>query len=112
MKLTNLFTTSYGTKLDLNKMIIVDESDHDAINFISRTSKNLGIITKVKKISNKEPLQSGLITVTLGGSYLLSSFIQLEPFYTAQNIIVLEPKKEMSFEEKIFLLYVHYKKSF
>ena len=54
MKLNELFTPSYGTKLDLNKMIIADDMDKDKINFVSRSSKNLGIVAKVKKVSNKE----------------------------------------------------------
>lgn len=102
MKLNELFVPSYGTKLDLNKMTVVDNEDKDAVNFVSRTSKNLGVVAKVKRIPNKEPYPAGLITVTLGGTYLLSSFVQPMPFYTAQNIIVLTPIMKMSFEEKIF----------
>jgi hypothetical protein len=48
------------------------------------------------------PFQAGLITVSLGGSYLLSSFVQPKTFYTAQNVSVLIPKKEMSVTEKIY----------
>jgi hypothetical protein len=77
------------------------ESDYDSINFIGRTARNLGVVTKIKKIKDVEPFQVGLITVALGGS-VLSSFIQPEQFYTVQNIVILTPKKEMSFEEKIF----------
>ena len=102
MKLNKLFVLSYGTKFDLNKMIIAIDADKDKINFVSRSSKNLGVVAKVKKISDKEPHPAGLITVTLGGTYLLSAFVQPNPFYTAQNIIVLTPKNKMSFEEKIF----------
>lgn len=40
--------------------------------------------------------------MTLGGSYLLSSFVQQSPFYTAQNIKVVTPKKNISFNEKVF----------
>jgi len=35
-------------------------------------------------------------------TYLLSSFVQHEVFYTAQNIKVLTPKREMTFGEKVF----------
>jgi len=102
MKITDLFVPSYGTKFDLNKMTIVDNSDRNGINFVSRSSKNLGVVGKVKKLTNKEPYPAGLITVTLGGTYLLSSFVQPEPFYTAQNIMILKPKREMILQEKIF----------
>jgi hypothetical protein len=40
--------------------------------------------------------------VTLGGSYLLASFIQPKPFYTGQNIKVLTPKLSLSDQEKLF----------
>ena len=39
--------------------------------------------------------------MTLGGKYLLSCFVQQQPFYTAQNIKVLTPKVLMSLEERL-----------
>jgi hypothetical protein len=41
--------------------------------------------------------------VSLGGTKLLSSFIQEYPFYTAQNVAVLKPLVEMTFSEKLFM---------
>ncbi len=38
--------------------------------------------------------KKGDITVPLGGSYLLSAFVQDEDFVTAQNVDVLRPKKK------------------
>lgn len=97
--LDTIFRIQYGNQFDLNKL----ESDIDSdINFVSRSSQNLGVVCKVHSFKDKEPFPSGLITVTLGGTYLLSSFVQQEKFYTAQNIKVLAPRNEMSFEEKIF----------
>lgn len=97
--LNTIFDIQYGNQFDLYKL------DHDLsgdINFVSRSSQNLGAICKVHKYNFIEPFPAGLITVTLGGTYLLSSFVQQDKFYTAQNIKVLAPKKEMSFSEKIF----------
>ena len=96
--LKEIFHIKYGNQFDLNKM----EIDKSGINFISRSSRNLGLVTKVERLNEVEPFEQGLITVTLGGTYLLSSFIQPKPFYTAQNIKVLKPKISMSFLEKIF----------
>ena len=96
--LNRVFKVVYGNQLDLNKM----ETDPKGINFISRSSRNLGFAAKVCEIEDKSPFEAGLITVTLGGTYLLSSFIQPEPFYTAQNIKVLSPIKEMRFIEKVY----------
>lgn len=99
LPLNNIFHIQYGNQFDLYKLESNEESE---INFISRTSQNLGVIAKVSKLDNVEPFPAGLITVTLGGSYLLSSFIQEQPFYTAQNIKVLTSKYNMSYKEKLF----------
>lgn len=87
-----------GNSFDLISMDIDNTSD---INFVSRTSENNGVVAKVKKIVDKKPFPAGLITVALGGS-VLSSFVQTEPFYTGYHIMVLEPKEEMTFQEKMF----------
>lgn len=99
VKITDLFEVRYGNQFDLNKMESFEDSQ---INFISRSSHNMGIVAKVEMFNDKEPFPAGLITVTLGGTYLLSSFVQQRQFYTAQNIKVLSPKKEMSDIEKLF----------
>ena len=99
MKLSKLFAFSHGSKLDLNKMKILDSNK--GVNFVGRTARNLGVVAKVEKQDDLEPYQAGSITVALGGS-VLSSFVQLEPFYTAQNIMVLSPIHEMTLQEKIF----------
>lgn len=96
--LSQLFDIEYGNQFDLNKMSQINGD----INFVSRTSENLGVVAKVVRFQEIEPYPAGLITVTLGGTYLLSSFVQQAKFYTAQNIKVLTPKSEMSLEEKIF----------
>ncbi len=97
-KLSEIFDIVYGNQFDLNKM----SSDCDSeINFVNRGSNNLGVIAKVDKFNNKEPFPSGCITVALGGS-VLSSHVQLEKFYTGQNIKVLKPKSEMNFELLVF----------
>jgi hypothetical protein len=97
--LDTIFKIQYGNQFDLNKL----ESDIDSeINFVSRSSQNLGVVCKVHSFKDTRPFSAGLITVTLGGTYLLSSFVQQDEFYTAQNVKVLTAKKQMSFEEKIF----------
>lgn len=102
IKLNEIFEVKYGTKFDFNKMNISLNEDENYINFVSRTSQNNGVVCKVSKVNNTEPLDAGLITVTLGGTYVLSSFIQPEPFYTAQNVAVLIPKYHLTLNEKIF----------
>lgn len=98
-ELNNLFEVTYGNKFDANKMKFTQNGN---INFISRTSRNNGCVGTVKKYNNVEPYSPGLITVSLGGTFLLSSFLQPKEFYTAQNVAVLSPKTEMTIKEKIF----------
>lgn len=100
-KLNDIFELSYGNKLDLNKMKKLSNNDKDTVNFVGRTAENLGVTAIVKRIQGIEPYDKGLITVALGGS-ILSSFVQLKPFYTAQNIMVLTPIRSMTFQEKVF----------
>ena len=96
--LSKIFDIKYGNQFDLNKM----EFDVDGINFVSRTSQNLGIVAKVTRYKDVDPYSAGKITVTLGGTYLLSAFVQLEDFYTAQNIKILTPLRPMNEAEKIY----------
>ena len=99
-KLKNIFDIQYGNQFDFSKM---DVSENDnGTNFISRSSQNNGFVAKVERYKDVEPFEAGLITVTMGGSYLLASFVQSAPFYTAQNIKVLRPKKNLTIEEKLF----------
>lgn len=105
--LSDLFKISYGNKLDLNKQVITTKQE-GGINFVSRDSNNNGVVAVVEPIDGVLPFPKGSITVPLGGSYLGTSFIQSVPFYTAQNIAVLEPKKYNKFimndYHKLFIL--------
>ncbi|WP_401739605.1 restriction endonuclease subunit S [Stenotrophomonas pavanii] len=100
-KLNELFDVAYGNKLDLNKMTRVGRRD-GGINFVGRSSQNHGVTGTVAQLDIK-PYDAGLITVALGGTKLLCSFVQEHPFYTAQNVAVLRPKEEMSFAQKLFV---------
>lgn len=97
--LNTIFNIQYGNQFDFYKLNTDFDSD---INFVSRSSQNLGVMCKVSEYNFIKPFPAGLITVTLGGTYLLSSFVQQGKFYTAQNIKVLTPKKRMFFSEKVF----------
>ena len=99
VELNKLFDVRLGNKFDANKMKFISEGD---INFISRDSKNNGCVGTVKIYNGAEPNTAGLITVSLGGSYVLSSFLQPKKFYTAQNVAILTPLKPMSDVEKLF----------
>lgn len=98
--LKDLFEIQMGNGFDLNKM----NSEIQEVNFVSRTSSNNGISSKVEKLEGVEPFSAGLLTVALGGEYLGSCFVQLKPFYTGQNVAVLKPKyNQMTLLVNIFI---------
>lgn len=99
-KLDKLFTIKHGNKFDLNKMWAMAPTSN-AVAFIGRSGTNNGIVGYVKKYQNTNPFNEGFITVALGGS-TLSSFVQPRPFYTAQNIDVLEPLVDMTLDIKLY----------
>lgn len=99
-ELRQVFQIEHGNKLDLNKMEPCKPSA-DAIAFIGRSGGNNGIVAFVKPLTAVTPFPAGLITVALGGA-ALSSFVQARHFYTAQNIDVLKPLKQMTLDEKLF----------
>jgi len=101
-KLNELFEVTYGSKLDFNKMEALPKSQ-GGVNFVGRSSQNHGVSGTVTPLVGPDPFESGLITVALGGSKLLCSFVQEHPFYTAQNVAVLRPKTEMTFAEKLWV---------
>ena len=98
--LSDLFNISRGSKLDYNKMTSCSFSE-SAISFIGRSGEKNGFVGYVEKLRGKTPYKSGLITVALGGS-ALSSFVQPWPFYTAQNIDVLDPVDDMPVDVKLY----------
>ena len=102
IRLDALFDVVYGTKFDLKQMKVTTVDDVEGISFVSRSRQNLGVSAYVKPYKGVPPLEAGLITVALGGTYLLSAFIQERPFYTAQNVAVLTPKKPLTFSQKMF----------
>lgn len=96
-----LFNVIYGHKLDMNKM--QPSQKKDGIAFVGRRGNNQGVSGYVEAISGVEPFPAGVLTVALGGSYLLSSYVQQRPFYTAQNVAVLTPLDEkMTLTHRIY----------
>lgn len=81
------------------------------INFIGRSNFNNGITEKVDFIGNVEPYSAGNLTLSLGGAYLGSCFLQKEYFYTSQNVVVLQPKKNISEKCKLFIATMIFKES-
>ena len=102
-----MFNIDMGTKLDKVKMTNLNPT----VNFVGRANKNNGITTCVDIIDDLEPYEAGNLTLSLGGEYLGSCFIQPAQFYTSQNVIVLKPKRQMSFNVKLFIAIMVFKES-
>lgn len=97
-RLDTLFTITYGNKFDFNKM---DDTKLE-VAFIGRRGSNQGLSGHVGALPGVKPYPAGLITVALGGSYVLAAFVQQEPFYTAQNVAVLRPLTDMSLSDRLY----------
>lgn len=88
----DLFIIDSGTKLDKVKMTTKDPS----VNFVGRANANNGVTDYIDRIKDLEPYKAGNLTISLGGEYLGSCFIQEKDFYTSQNVNVLIPTHDMS----------------
>lgn len=101
MKVSELFQVKYGVNLELMTLKIVPENAVDGVNFVARTSSNNGVVARVKKIEGLEPQPAGLLSCAGGGS-VLSTFVQIAPFYSGRDLYILTPKKKMTLHEKLF----------
>lgn len=95
----DLFSIDSGTKLDKVRM----SNKAPSINFVGRANANNGVTDFIDRIDGIEPYKAGCLTISLGGEYLGSCFIQSKPFYTSQNVNVLIPRHEMSDYSKQYI---------
>ena len=102
-----MFGIDTGTKMDKAKMKEV----HPTVNFVGRANANNGITTCVDKVDDIEPYPSGYMTLSLGGEYLGSCFIQPKQFYTSQNVVVLIPNANMTDNVKRFIATMIFRES-
>ena len=101
--LNDICKITMGNKMDFSAM----NMDEPTVNFVGRSEDNNGIAGVVDIVYDKrgmkiEPYHAGCITVALGGS-LGSTYLQDAPFYTSQNVSVLEFPEEVSNYAKLFL---------
>ena len=90
--IADLFLVEYGNKLDMNKMSASDRNSGVAfVGRIGGLNGKSGVAGFVEPVAGLDPYPAGLLTVALGGSRLLSTYVQQRSFYTAQNVAVLSP---------------------
>jgi hypothetical protein len=97
--LHKIFNVTMGNGIDANKTTDFDPK----YNYVSRDSNGNGVVAIVDEITSEIPFPKGAMSLALGGSYLGSCFIQKEPFYTAQNVAVLQEKLQLSIYTKLFI---------
>jgi hypothetical protein len=97
--LHNIFNTFMGNGIDR----VSTSNDNPKYNYISRDSNGNGVVDFVDEIEGVKAFPSGAMSLALGGSFLGSCFIQKEPFYTAQNVGVLQEKEPLSIYTKLFI---------
>lgn len=100
--LYDLFDIDSGNKFDRSKMTNYLPS----VNFVGRSGENNGVTAYVDEIEDVVPYKTGLMTIALGGEYIGSCFVQKYPFYTSQNVVVLEPLQDMSIYTKLFIAHL------
>jgi hypothetical protein len=98
VKLSSLFFIDYGSNLELN---ILKESKV-GINFVSRTRKNNGVSAIIEPVEDKKPIPANTISVALGSSSVLYSFLQEKPYYSGRDVAYLTPKSKMSRQEMLY----------
>ena len=93
----DLFHCVYGSNLEFYKL----EESESGIPFVARTSRNNGVITRVKKIPNEKINPAHTISVSCGGS-VMECFYQDEEYYSGRDLYYLKPKIKLNTQQMIF----------
>src|SRR5699024_8545535 len=97
--LSQIAKLHYGNKFDKNKMTYARPD----VNFVSRTAANNGISDVVDRIDGVTPYPAGCVSLAFGGS-IGSCFLQDKPFYTGQNVGVIEFSPDVPHEAKLYFV--------
>ena len=106
--LYDFFDIESGSKLDKRKAQLYEGPD---FNLIGRSVDHNGIVGHCSTISGIKSYKKGCLTIPLGGRYLGACYVQLDDFYTTQNVDVLIPKFDMSDYVKKFISIVVFRES-
>lgn len=97
--LHRIFKAGMGNGIDA----VLTTNDNPKYNYVSRDSNGNGVVGFVDEIEGEDPFPVGAMSLALGGSFLGSCFIQKKPFYTAQNVAVLQEKVPLTNHTKLFI---------
>ena len=100
IRVKDLFDKCMGTDLELNRQEQLPPSHPEAVRYVSRTEKNNGVTTYIRRIA-KEPSPAHVLSVACGGS-VLSTFYQDQPFYSGRDLYYLRPKVDLTPKEMLF----------
>jgi len=81
---------------------ILTTTSNPKYNYVSRNNNGNGVVGMVDEIDGEAAFPAGALSLALGGS-LGACFIQKQPFYTAQNVAVLQEKVPLSDYTKLFI---------
>lgn len=99
--ISDLFILQYGHSLELNRL--VQSGAKDAVNFVSRTTKNNGVSARIQPIDGLAPAAAGTLSVALGGQGGAGeTFLQPYPYYCGRDVMILTAKTPMSESEKLW----------
>ena len=98
ININTIFDISYGNKLDMCQMT----PSVDGVPFVTRTATSNGVGGLVEPIEGVSPYPAGSLSIALGGS-IGSTFLQTKDFYTSQNVAVLQPKDNLSYDVRLCL---------
>lgn len=93
-KVSDLFDIQYGHSLELNRLKVTGAAT--GIAFVSRSTRNNGVVARVEPIPGITPAPAGELTCALSGNGVLSTFLQERPFYTAFHVARLVPRQPMT----------------
>ncbi|TAE75505.1 MAG: hypothetical protein EAZ85_02205 [Bacteroidetes bacterium] len=99
IKVKDLFEVVYGVNLELVHCIQTDKKN--GIPFVSRTSKNNGVVAYIEEDYDLIPNPAHTISVAGSGS-VLSSFYQEKPYYSGRDLYYLKPKVELSVMQMLY----------
>ncbi len=101
-RVSDFFDVRYGHSLELNRLTRSASSSVDSIAFVSRTTRNNGVVAYVEPIPDIDPAPAGELTCALSGNGVLSTFLQERKFYTAFHVARLTPRQELSKAQMLY----------